>query len=150
MEEKDRKEGRGGGKKLGIHNRAKDSGKISKRGQAREIFADHVEVRGRWFERRNGRRPASPQMGPKLEKVIVAAIEAHGYDHARAAGRGVFLDRWHTGGNEEGRLVLDPPLVWRMNAQTDNVDRFARLYLDHMAKKGKALPWKGGYCEPPR
>lgn len=111
--------------------------------QAKEIFADHVKVRGRWFEQRNGRRPKEPTMGPQVEREIIAAIQGHDYDAARACGRGCFLSSFHTGSNPEGELILDPIIVWRMNKTTDNVDKFSRLYFDHMAKGRKPIPWKG-------
>lgn len=107
----------------------------------REVFERHLVARTRYFERKNGKKPASlPDLTPELRIKIREAIRRHGKKKAIAAGVGIFYSDFHTGKNDEDREYLSPHLCWRIQTgkthDRNNVEQFAELALEKHSQFG--------------
>lgn len=79
------------------------------------------------YRRDTGGRYVRPALTERRRKLIRDAIKQHGPDAAERAGRGIFLDPFHSGQNDDKREYLQPEYAWRINAKVDNIERFAAL-----------------------
>lgn len=100
-------------------------------------------------------RGPKPAMTPKIKKAISEAIKVHDSAYlsskdrdewlenslALAAGKGLFLDRWMTGDNPEKKKFLEAWRPWTLRRDgSDPVERFSRLYFDHLSKADESKP----------
>ncbi len=74
------------------------------------------------------RRTVRPMtLTPKRRTLIRNALKTHGEEATHKAAAGIFLSDYHKGQNQEGREYLSPEIAFRMNATTDNIEKFAEL-----------------------
>ncbi len=96
--------------------------------QIEAAFETFLRCREIHYVEKHGKKPGGKlDLTPKRRQLIATAIRAHGYEKAKAAAAGIFLSEFHAGDNESKLEYLTPEHCWRMNAKSDNVERFSEL-----------------------
>lgn len=91
------------------------------------VWEAYLQARAAYYRDKNGSTPsAEPSLTTKRRTKIRNAIREHGYWKAHDAGLGIFWSDFHTGKNPDQKEFLTPEVIWSINTDRDNVERFAQ------------------------
>lgn len=129
-----------------------------------DVWEAHLEAREIYWREREYQKPPGgpPALTAARRRLIGDAIRRHDRlarepgdqetwtreSRARAAGRGLFLDKWLTAhdpnnrAGEGGKKYLEPERAWKIHKGIDQVDKHAEAYFEHRQRREamKATP----------